>query len=180
MFFAKLPKMVQTRMFSRWLSKSCINMSQTEMRAWHKMVLRSPSFLQANQRLFLGQNGSRAFSTTRPIMDKKSDQDNEREKREAILKSIFLTALVTLIIMNLMRPSNSFPPEDPSGPRGPGGPPGGGPNNRIVMTWNEFFHNMLQAGEVEQIKISNANKVMTVKLVPGAKIKVNQLKLKSA
>ena len=48
------------------------------------------------------------------------------------------------------------------------------PQNRFggTVTWHEFYHNMLQAGEVQEITIVPKFNLANVQLKPGARYKV--------
>ncbi|KAL5022764.1 hypothetical protein ScPMuIL_001919 [Solemya velum] len=132
-----------------------------ELRAFNGLLQRSGLKTQADvARLFTGQQ--RCFSTSQSRHNEEKDKDNkDKEKEEEkipLLPRLFFWFWLLFAIYTAMRLSSG----EESG-------------MHKFISWNEFYHDMLSKGEVEDIVVRPEAEMAIIRLYQGAVIKGNQV-----
>jgi len=151
MILRRIPSLVLTRMLSRSISKSVI--SKQEYGAWKNLLNRSGlNLIQPRNRDFLRilpATSSRHLSTTNQRFkqedsnDKNQNDGGNDKQFENMMKFVALTTGGLIVFNVLFGGGGGSNSEDR--PQNMGAPQS--------VTYNDFFYNMLQAGEVAEITI---------------------------
>ena len=144
-----------------------IRVSQAEFKGYQRLLQRSNLFPTSQQ--------SRSFSVTSVLDEEKKDNkdkdetdpDKERERQMSNLKTLGFFIFVQCFIVFMLMGSSS------SRSNGEGQTGGqGGQGQLQKVSWNDFYYNMLLAGEVQEVTVySNVGRVK-VTLRPDAIYKV--------
>ena len=168
---------VFSRMLSRNLSRQFSSFSRHEIRAWNSLLKRSgikthKDFARLLPTISSSNTISRKFCTSQSNpQNEQGKPDPGDEEHQRRLRRFAVVSLAFFLLANLLL---SAPNGDPNNqPRGnQQNQSGSSQRGENTLTWNDFYYNMLQAGEVESIDIyPNAN-VLFVKLKQGALYKV--------
>ena len=150
MILRRIPSLVLTRMWSRSISKSVI--SKQEYGAWKNLLNRSGlNLIQPRNRDFLRilpTTSSRHLSTTNQRFKQEDNDKNQNDggndkQFENMMKFVALTTGGLIVFNVLFGGGGGSNSEDR--PQNMGAPQS--------VTYNDFFYNMLQAGEVAEITI---------------------------
>ena len=180
MILRRIPSLVLTRMWSRSISK-CV-MSKQEYGAWKNLLNRSGlNLIQPRNRNFLRilpATSSRHLSTTNQKFKQENSNDNDKNQNdggndkqfENMMKFVALTTGGLIVFNVLFGGGGGSNSEDR--PQNMGAPQS--------VTYNDFFYNMLQAGEVAEITIfpgeDRENRAIIL-LRQGAMYKVGMLSM---
>ena len=178
MILRRIPSLVLTRMWSRSISKSVI--SKQEYGAWKNLLNRSGlNLIQPRNRDFLRilpTTSSRYLSTTNQRFKQEDNDKNQNDggndkQFENMMKFVALTTGGLIVFNVLFGGGGGSNSEDR--PQNMGAPQS--------VTYNDFFYNMLQAGEVAEITIfpgeDRENRAIIL-LRQGAMYKVRMLCIK--
>ena len=165
MIHRKIPCLVLTRMWSK-----CA-ISKQEFGAWKTLLNRSGINLMARRNtndfhriLSSNLNSSRFFSTSKQRFEDGSDKNDKKGGPPIDPKHVIGIVALAMILTYLTTPNN---------------PNNNGRSGVLELTYNDFYYNVLQAGEVAEIIIypgENRENSVIILLRQGAMYKVSLFK----